>query len=115
MRSPFPVTCSLPARKTGPVDVALGAKRRSGPCAHGRSTGDHLRLPGRGTPVDRAPRGSPPCERQDPIWYRTGGTQIGRDGCRIPMPWKRGAHSLGFSEQAWKRSLARPDPRPTKE
>ena len=25
--------------------------------------------------------------RQDPIFARTGGAEIGRDGCRVPLPW----------------------------
>jgi alpha-glucosidase len=25
--------------------------------------------------------------RQDPIWYRTGGADPGRDGSRVPLPW----------------------------
>jgi alpha-glucosidase len=34
--------------------------------------------------------------RQDPTWERSGHTQAGRDGCRVPMPWKGAAPSLGF-------------------
>ncbi len=34
--------------------------------------------------------------RQDPTFRRTGGAEIGRDGCRVPMPWVKGAPSLGF-------------------
>ena len=26
--------------------------------------------------------------RQDPTWFRTKGQEIGRDGCRIPIPWE---------------------------
>ena len=29
--------------------------------------------------------------RQDPIFGRTGGAELGRDGCRVPLPWS-GAH-----------------------
>jgi alpha-glucosidase len=29
----------------------------------------------------------PPESRQDPIWFRTEGREVGRDGCRVPMPW----------------------------
>jgi len=35
--------------------------------------------------------------RQDPIWFRSRGTEHGRDGCRVPLPWRAGAPSLGFS------------------
>ncbi|MEO6020429.1 MAG: glycoside hydrolase family 13 protein [Knoellia sp.] len=34
--------------------------------------------------------------RQDPTFQRTEGKEIGRDGCRVPMPWVRDAPSLGF-------------------
>ena len=27
--------------------------------------------------------------RQDPIFFRTGGARLGRDGCRVPVPWTR--------------------------
>ncbi len=36
--------------------------------------------------------------RQDPIFTRTGGAEIGRDGCRVPLPWTDDAGtSFGFS------------------
>ncbi len=36
--------------------------------------------------------------RQDPIFARTGGLEIGRDGCRVPLPWTDDAGtSFGFS------------------
>ena len=38
--------------------------------------------------------------RQDPVWGRTGGRQLGRDGCRVPLPWAAGSPSFGFGPQA---------------
>jgi alpha-glucosidase len=35
--------------------------------------------------------------RQDPVVFRSGGTLLGRDGCRVPIPWERDAPSFGFS------------------
>ncbi|MBF0817147.1 glycoside hydrolase family 13 protein [Microbacterium paludicola] len=35
-------------------------------------------------------------ERQDPTFFRTGGAEIGRDGCRVPLPWTASGPSLGF-------------------
>jgi alpha-glucosidase len=35
--------------------------------------------------------------RQDPVFHRTGGERLGRDGCRVPMPWDGSAPALGFS------------------
>jgi alpha-glucosidase len=37
--------------------------------------------------------------RQDPIWHRSGGTEPGRDGCRVPLPWEAGAPAFGFSPE----------------
>jgi alpha-glucosidase len=34
--------------------------------------------------------------RDDPVFLRTGGVEIGRDGCRVPLPWEPQGASLGF-------------------
>ena len=34
---------------------------------------------------------------QDPVWERSGRTERGRDGCRVPMPWEGDAPPFGFS------------------
>jgi alpha-glucosidase len=34
--------------------------------------------------------------RQDPIFHRTGGERVGRDGCRVPLPWSGDAAPFGF-------------------
>jgi alpha-glucosidase len=39
----------------------------------------------------------PDSARQDPTFRRTGGKMVGRDGCRVPLPWDRGGDSFGFS------------------
>ena len=39
----------------------------------------------------------PPEQRQDPIWHRSGGTVVGRDGCRAPIPWTADAPGFGFT------------------
>jgi alpha-glucosidase len=36
--------------------------------------------------------------RQDPTFARTNGERVGRDGCRIPLPWEPEGISSGFSE-----------------
>ncbi|GAC1441476.1 MAG: glycoside hydrolase family 13 protein [Mycobacteriales bacterium] len=44
----------------------------------------------------------PPDRRTDPSWFRSGGTSIGRDGCRTPMPWTAAEAGHGFTTgQAW--------------
>jgi alpha-glucosidase len=35
--------------------------------------------------------------RQDPSFFRSGGKRIGRDGCRVPLPWEKNSESFGFS------------------
>jgi alpha-glucosidase len=36
-------------------------------------------------------------KRQDPIWHRTHGTDPGRDGARVPLPWSGTEPPFGFS------------------
>ena len=36
----------------------------------------------------------PDAARRDPIFFRSGGERVGRDGCRVPLPWTR---DLGFT------------------
>lgn len=45
----------------------------------------------------------PDAVREDPVWFRSGGTDIGRDGCRVPLPWSGSAPPFGFttSERSW--------------
>ena len=38
----------------------------------------------------------PDAERQDPTFFRNPGVDVGRDGCRIPLPWTGEAPSFGF-------------------
>jgi alpha-glucosidase len=35
--------------------------------------------------------------RQDPVFARTAGADIGRDGCRVPVPWSGDASPFGFN------------------
>ena len=41
--------------------------------------------------------------RQDPVWHRNGGSDPGRDGCRVPMPWSGTEPPFGFGDgsQPW--------------
>ena len=38
----------------------------------------------------------PPERLQDPVFWRSGGTDKGRDGCRVPLPWTIDGPSFGF-------------------
>jgi alpha-glucosidase len=48
--------------------------------------------------------------RQDPIYFRTNGTQKGRDGARVPLPWSGESAPFGFTagspwlplQESWK-------------
>lgn len=39
----------------------------------------------------------PPEARQDPLFIHSEGRHLGRDGCRVPLPWKKGEPNAGFS------------------
>ncbi|MEE2523487.1 glycoside hydrolase family 13 protein [Pseudarthrobacter sp. J75] len=51
--------------------------------------GEELGLPEHTTLPDTA--------RQDPSFFRTLGAERGRDGCRVPLPWRSDAPGYGFS------------------
>lgn len=96
------------ARTRGEVDVALGERRARAalllllglPGSVYLYQGEELGLPEVLDLPDEA--------RQDPIWFRSGGSEHGRDGCRVPLPWRVDAPSYGFGEsgRAW---LPQPD------
>ncbi len=51
----------------------------------------------------------PPERREDPVFERTGGEELGRDGCRIPLPWTDdAATSYGFSTPSEAGTVAEP-------
>ncbi|MGH1562440.1 glycoside hydrolase family 13 protein [Mumia sp. DW29H23] len=37
-------------------------------------------------------------ERRDPYFLRSGGSVVGRDGCRVPIPWEADAAAYGFND-----------------
>ncbi|CAM3105363.1 Oligo-1,6-glucosidase [Arthrobacter ulcerisalmonis] len=38
----------------------------------------------------------PDADRQDPSFFRNPGVDVGRDGCRVPLPWTDQSTSFGF-------------------
>ncbi len=38
--------------------------------------------------------------RQDPTFFRNPGVEVGRDGCRVPLPWTAEGPSFGFGGQS---------------
>jgi alpha-glucosidase len=93
-------TADLNATRTrarGGVDLALGAARARAallltlalPGSVYLYQGEELGLPEfQDIPADA---------RRDPIWERSGRTEHGRDGSRVPLPWSAGTTSFGFS------------------
>ncbi|MEN9970195.1 MAG: hypothetical protein RLZZ229_403 [Actinomycetota bacterium] len=47
--------------------------------------------------------------RQDPTFYRTRGTRVGRDGCRVPLPWEAGVGAANGFNQTGKAWLPQPE------
>ena len=47
--------------------------------------------------------------RQDPTFARTGGKRVGRDGCRVPLPWVAGAGAANGFNQTGKSWLPQPE------
>ncbi|MFK4145025.1 alpha-amylase family glycosyl hydrolase [Streptomyces sp. NPDC004065] len=85
-----------------PTDLALGTRRARAaalltlalPGAVYLYQGEELGLPEADIPVERI---------EDPMHFRSGGTDPGRDGCRVPLPWTAGAPHAGFGsrEEPW--------------
>src|SRR5690606_9843988 len=98
--SPDPVGGAVRAR--GEVNIAQGQRRARAalllllglPGSVFLYQGEELGLPEVLDLPDEA--------RQDPIWVRSGGAEHGRDGCRVPLPWRTGEPTFGFgSHAAW--------------
>ncbi len=48
-------------------------------------------------------------DRQDPVYFRTGGSQKGRDGARVPLPWCGIEPPYGFTESGVHTWLPQPN------
>jgi alpha-glucosidase len=83
-----------------PTDLALGTRRARAaallslalPGAVYVYQGEELGLPEADIPLDRI---------EDPMHARSGGTDPGRDGCRVPLPWSAHAPHAGFGGEPW--------------
>ncbi|MDX3641078.1 glycoside hydrolase family 13 protein [Streptomyces sp. MB09-02B] len=81
----------------GDIDLELGTRRARAaallmlalPGGAYIYQGDELGLP----EVEDLPE----ADLQDPIWERSGHTDRGRDGCRVPIPWSGQSAPFGFS------------------
>ncbi|MDH6514033.1 alpha-glucosidase [Streptomyces sp. SAI-135] len=82
-----------------PTDLALGTRRARAaalltlalPGSVYLYQGEELGLPEADIPLDRI---------QDPMHFRSGGVDPGRDGCRVPLPWEAQAPAYGFGTGA---------------
>ncbi|OMI36927.1 glycoside hydrolase family 13 protein [Streptomyces sparsogenes] len=81
-----------------PTDLALGTRRARAAALLSLALpgsvyvyqGEELGLPEADIPRDRV---------QDPMYFRSGGTDPGRDGCRVPLPWAAEAPYAGFGSR----------------
>jgi alpha-glucosidase len=84
-------------RADTPTDLAVGTRRARAaallamalPGAMYVYQGEELGLP----EVEDVPEAL----RQDPMYFRSGGVDPGRDGCRVPLPWSGDQPPYGFS------------------
>lgn len=51
----------------------------------------------------------PDSARQDPVFFRTNGEQLGRDGARVPLPWSGTEPPYGFTTSTEPTWLPQPD------
>ncbi|MFE1770901.1 alpha-amylase family glycosyl hydrolase [Streptomyces sp. NPDC059008] len=90
-------TANVPYRPEGPLDLGLGIRRARAAALL------MLALPGGAYVYQGEELGLPEVEDlpqdvlQDPIWERSGNTDPGRDGCRVPIPWSGQQAPFGFS------------------
>ncbi|MEV6736870.1 glycoside hydrolase family 13 protein [Streptomyces sp. NPDC051104] len=83
----------------GPLDLELGIRRARAAALL------MLALPGGAYIYQGEELGLPEVEDlpesvlQDPIWERSGHTDRGRDGCRVPIPWSGPTAPFGFSSE----------------
>ncbi|GEC03126.1 alpha-glucosidase [Streptomyces spinoverrucosus] len=83
-----------------PTDLSLGTRRARAaallslalPGAVYVYQGEELGLPEADIPRDSI---------EDPMHFRSGGTDPGRDGCRVPLPWVAEAPHAGFGGEPW--------------
>jgi len=82
-----------------PADTELGEKRASAAALL------MFALPGGAYVYQGEELGLPEVEDlpeellQDPVWERSGHTEPGRDGCRVPLPWSGDSAPFGFSPE----------------
>ena len=84
------------ARHARPISSSGRRRARAAALLSAALPGLALHLPGRRARPRRG-RGPASTEIQDPMHFRSGGIDPGRDGCRVPLPWSGDAPPFGFS------------------
>ena len=85
--------CSPAAASRCSTSSAASAARAPRPCSCSACPGPRTSTRARSWACTRSAE-IPDARRQDPTFFRSPGVDIGRDGCRVPLPWtRRGAHS----------------------
>ncbi len=98
-KDPDPFDMLADARRRTPVDLALGVRRaRAGAALMLALPGTAFVYQGEELGLDEV-LDLPDEAREDPMWIRTGGAEIGRDGCRVPLPWTSAGSSMGFGPE----------------
>lgn len=103
-------TANEPYRPEGPLDLELGTRRARAAALL------MLALPGGAYVYQGEELGLPQVEDlpedvlQDPTWERSGRTDRGRDGCRVPIPWSGQSAPFGFSPPGAARAPWLPQP-----
>ncbi|MEA2623935.1 MAG: alpha-glucosidase [Chloroflexota bacterium] len=92
---------SFAAKRHGtPTDLALGRRRaRSAALLTAALPGSLYIYQGDELGLEEV-AGIPAERIQDPMYFRSGGADPGRDGCRVPLPWSGGAPPFGFAPMA---------------
>ena len=97
LEAPLPTDMIAAARRRGDANLVLGVRRAKA------ATMLQLALPGATYLYQGEELGLPEVldlpddARQDPIWLRSAGAELGRDGCRVPLPWDASVPTFGFS------------------
>ncbi|GAA1790152.1 glycoside hydrolase family 13 protein [Pseudarthrobacter sulfonivorans] len=87
----------LAGGKQDEIDVALGLRRaRAASLLMFALPGSAYLYQGEELGLQEVGSEIPDAERQDPAFFRNKGVEIGRDGCRVPLPWATGGSSFGF-------------------
>jgi alpha-glucosidase len=89
---------SFAAKRQGiPTDLELGRRRaRAAALLAAALPGSLYIYQGDELGLDEV-QDLPAEQLRDPMYFRSGGTDPGRDGCRVPLPWSGGSRPFGFS------------------